>query len=61
MKEGESRAEEERSSIRDLRRELERTSAKNPDEKYKSRIASLGAGLACLSFWYFVGLYVCLV
>ena len=49
MEEGETRAEEERSSIRDLRRELERTSAKNPDEKYKSRIASLGAGCACLS------------
>ena len=61
MEEGESRAEEQRSSIRDLRRELERTSAKNPDEKYKSRIASLGAGCGCLSFWYFVGLYVCLV
>ena len=26
-----------------------RTSAKNPDEKYKSRIASLGSGCACLS------------
>ena len=25
------------------------TSAKNPDEKYKSRIASLGSGCACLS------------
>ena len=49
MEEGESRAEEERSSIRDLRRELERTSAKNPDEKYKSRIASHGSGCACLS------------
>ena len=49
MEEGESRAEEERSSIRDLQRELGRTSAKNPDEKYKSRIASLGAGCACLS------------
>ena len=49
MKEGESRAEKEKSSIRDLQRELERTSAKNPDEKYKSRIASLGAGCACLS------------
>ena len=49
MEEGESRAEEERSSIRDLRRELAlRTSAKNPDEKYKSRIARLGAGCACL-------------
>ena len=48
VEEGETRAEEERSSIRDLRRELERTSAKNPDEKYKSRIASLSARCACL-------------
>ena len=49
MEEGESRAEKEKSSIRDLQRELERTSAKNPDEKYKLRIASLGSGCACLS------------
>ena len=53
MKEGESRAEKERRREEELNQGFAeralRTSAKNPDEKYKSRIASLGSGCACLS------------